>query len=404
MRQLQKIVILLWIVGLSGACSKPDLDLSSQSNVQAAPVNAIVAIGRLEPEGEVIKLSVPNAQDSRVNQILVKEGDYVQSGQVIAILQGIDRRQADVNEARAEVKLQQAQLRKARQGDAKRSQLIAEQAAITRFEAQLKTETLQRKAAIASATATIKNAALTYQRRQTLFGEGAIARADLDQAQRELNTAKADLEERKGALQQTLSTIPADIAQQRAKLAELREIRPVDLQIAAAQLEKAEIAVKQRQALLEDVRVRAPISGQILRINTRIGEQVNTSQGIMELARTKQMIVKAEIPENSIGKVRKQQRATVSSEYGGFTGEIHGSVEHIGLQVGKPTNKDANTDNSPSTDSNARIVLVKIRIDSADNAKVSALTNMQVRVKLAISKNTKAMSKPIVRSHEIFMA
>jgi HlyD family secretion protein len=396
MRQLQKIVILLGIMGLSGACSKPDLDLSSQSNVQAAPVNAIVAIGRLEPEGEVIKLSVPNAQDSRVNQILVKEGDYVQSGQVIAILQGIDRRQADVNDARAEVKLQQAQLRKARQGDAKRAQLIAEQAAITRFEAQLKAETLQRKAAIASAKATVQNAALTYQRRQTLFGEGAIARADLDQAQRELNTAKADLEERKGALQQTLSTIPADIAQQRAKLAELREIRPVDLQIAAAQLEKAEIAVKQRQTLLEDVRVRAPISGQILRINTRIGEQVNTSQGIMELARTNQMIVKAEIPENSIGKVRKQQRATVSSEYGGFTGEIQGTVEHIGLQVGKPANKDANTDNSPSTDSNARVVLVKIRIDSADNAKVSALTNMQVRVKLATSTNTKTMSKPIV--------
>jgi HlyD family secretion protein len=396
MRQLQKIVILLGIMGLSGACSKPDLDLSSQSNVQAAPVNAIVAIGRLEPEGEVIKLSVPNAQDSRVNQILVKEGDYVQSGQVIAILQGIDRRQADVNDARAEVKLQQAQLRKARQGDAKRAQLIAEQAAITRFEAQLKAETLQRKAAIASAKATVQNAALTYQRRQTLFGEGAIARADLDQAQRELNTAKADLEERKGALQQTLSTILADIAQQRAKLAELREIRPVDLQIAAAQLEKAEIAVKQRQTLLEDVRVRAPISGQILRINTRIGEQVNTSQGIMELARTNQMIVKAEIPENSIGKVRKQQRATVSSEYGGFTGEIQGTVEHIGLQVGKPANKDVNTDNSPSTDSNARVVLVKIRIDSADNAKVSALTNMQVRVKLATSTNTKTMSKPIV--------
>ncbi len=396
MRQLQKIVILLGIVGLSGACNKTDLDLSSQSNVQAAPVNAIVAIGRLEPEGEVIKLSVPNAQDSRVNQILVKEGDLVQSGQVIAILQGIDRRQADVNDARAEVKLQQAQLRKAKQGDAKRAQFIAEQATITRFEAQLKSETLQRKAAIASANATVQNAALTYQRRQTLFGKGAIARADLDQAQRELNTAKADLEERKGALQQTLSTIPADIAQQRAKLAELREIRPVDLQIAAAQLEKAEIAVKQRQALLEDVRVRAPISGQILRINTRIGEQVNTSQGIMELARTNQMIVKAEIPENSIGKVRKQQRATVSSEYGGFTGEIRGTVEHIGLQVGKPANKDANTDNSPSTDSNARVVLVKVRIDSADNAKVSALTNMQVRVKLAIPRKTKATSKPIV--------
>ncbi len=395
MWQLQKVVILAGFMGLCGACTS-DSDPLSQAAVKAAPVNAVVAIGRLEPEGEVIKLSVPNAQDSRVNQILVKEGDHVQSGQVIAILQGIDRRQADVNDARAEVKLQQAQLRKARQGDAKKAQLIAEEAAIRRFEAQLKTETLQRKAVIASAKATVQNAALTYQRRQTLFREGAIARADLDQAQRELNTAKADLEERKGALQQTLSTIPADIAQQRAKLAELREIRPVDLQIAAAQLEKAEIAVKQRQALLEDVRVRAPISGQILRINTRIGEQVNTSQGIMELAHTNQMIVKAEIPENSISKVRKNQRARISSEYGGFSGEIHGIVEQIGLQVGKPAVKDANTDSSPTTDNNARVIIVKIRINAIDNRKVSALTNMQVRVKLSTSTPEKGISKPIV--------
>lgn len=42
---------------------------SKQVAVEAAPVTAVVALGRIEPEGEVIKLSVPNAQDSRVNQI-----------------------------------------------------------------------------------------------------------------------------------------------------------------------------------------------------------------------------------------------------------------------------------------------------------------------------------------------
>jgi HlyD family secretion protein len=397
MGQLQKLVMLVGALGLCGACSKPDLGLSSQSEaVQAAPVDAVVAIGRLEPEGEVIKLSVPNAQDSRVNQILVREGDRVRAGQVIAILQGIDRRTADVNDARAEVKLQQAQLRKVQQGDAKKAQIVSEEAVMIRLEAQMKAEMQQRKAAIASTEATLQNAELTYQRRQALFRKGAIARADLELAQRELNTAKADLEERKGALQQTLTTIPAEMAQQSAKLAELREIRPVDLQIAAAQLEKAEIAVKQRQALLEDVQVRAPISGQILRINTRIGEQVNTSQGIVEIARTDQMIVKAEINENSIGKIRRRQRAIMSSEYGGFFGEIHGSVEQIGLQVGKPVVKDANTDSSPTTDSNARVIIVKIRIDPSDNSKVSALTNMQVRVKLPTSRPKKMMHQSIV--------
>jgi HlyD family secretion protein len=43
---------------------------------QIAPTK-VTALGRLEPAGEVIKLSVANAQDSRVNQLLVTEGDRV---------------------------------------------------------------------------------------------------------------------------------------------------------------------------------------------------------------------------------------------------------------------------------------------------------------------------------------
>lgn len=386
MWQWQTLAIFVGIASLCGACSLPDRD--SSNSVQAAPVAAVVALGRLEPDGEVIKLSVPNAQDSRVNRILVKEGDRVRAGQLIALLQGIDRRQADVRDARADVRLQQATLTKVQQGEAKKAQLVAQQATIARSEAQLQAETQQRQAAIASSTATLRNAALTYQRRQTLQREGAIARADLDTAQREWDTARAELAERNAALQQTLTTLPAEIAQERAKLAELREVRPVDLQIAAAQLEKAEIAVQQRQALLEDVQVRAPISGQILRINTRIGEQVNTAQGIMELARTEQMVVTAEISEIDVSKVHNGQRATITSEYGGFIGEIHGMIAHISLQVGRRSLQDANAVNSPTIDSNARIIAVKIRIDPNDNAKVASFTNMQVRVKLPMENRT----------------
>jgi HlyD family secretion protein len=385
MQQLQKLVALVGVASMCMACDLLE-PKASQTVVQAAPVAAVVALGRLEPDGEVIKLSVPNAQDSRVNRILVKEGDHVQSGQLIALLQGIDRRQADVQDAKADVRLQQATLTKVRQGDAKQAQITAQQATIARLEAQLKTETQQRQAAIASASATLRNAALTYQRRQALQQEGAIARADLDTAQREWDTARAELAERQAALQQTLTTVSAEIVQERARLAELREVRPVDLQIAAAQLEKAEIAVQQRQALLEDVQVRAPISGQILRINTRIGEQVNTAQGIMELARTEQMVVTAEIAEIDVGKIHNGQRAIITSEYGGFIGEVHGTIAHISLQVGRRSLQDANAVNSPTTDSNARVIAVKIRIDPKDNAKVASFTNMQVRVKLTMEK------------------
>jgi HlyD family secretion protein len=255
-----RYAMLLCLFGLCASCSALKENSPSEKLVEAVPVSAVVALGRIEPEGEVIKLSVSNAQDSRVNQILVKEGDFVKANQVIAILQGIDRRQADLRE-----------LRKAQQGDAKLGQLAAQRAAIERLQAQLQTQTVQRKAAIASTEATLRNAQLTYQRRQALVREGALRRDELDTAQRDLATTQAELATRQAELDQTVRTLQAEIAQEQAKLRELQEIRPVDVEIARAQLEKARILVTQKKAILEDAEVRVPIAGQILRINTRIG-------------------------------------------------------------------------------------------------------------------------------------
>ncbi|MDZ7968677.1 MAG: HlyD family efflux transporter periplasmic adaptor subunit [Nostoc sp. DedSLP03] len=368
-----------------------------ETSVEPALVTSVVALGRIEPEGEVIKLSVPNAQDSRVNKILVKEGDFVNANQVIAILQGIERREADLSDAQTDVRLKQAELAKIQQGDAKKAQLAMQRAAIASSKAQRIGEIKQKKAAIASTEATLREAQLTYQRRQALASNGAISRADRDSAQRELATTQATLAERKADLEQTEKTLQSSIAQERAKLAQLQEVRPVDIEIARAQLDKAKIAVNQRKADLEDAKVRVPIAGQILKINTRIGEQVNTSQGIVELAQTNRMYAIAEISETDINKVRMGQQAVISSEYGGFTGEIQGVVEQIGLQIGKQTLQDAdsssasgNDTGSPTTDQNARVIAVKVRITPKDSPKVAALTNMQVRVKLDIATNNNA--------------
>jgi HlyD family secretion protein len=349
-------------------------------------VNSVVALGRLEPEGEVIKLSVPNAQDSRVNKILVKEGDRVEANQVIAILQGIERREADLQDAEADVRLRQAELLKTAQGESKIAQIAAQKAAIEKLKAQLSSSQIQQQAAIDTANANLHNVELTYQRRQELNGKGAIARSSVDETQRDLDIAQATVREKRASLTQTIETLEAEISQATSQLVALSEVRPVDIEIAQAQLEKARIAVNQKQANLRDAEVRVPISGQILRINTRVGEQVNTQQGIVELAKTNQMYAIAEIPESSIGKVRQGQKATVSSEYNSFNGELQGIVQSIGLQVGKKNQQDAGG-STPTTDQNARVVTVKVKIDPKDSEKVASFTNMQVRVKLAIEES-----------------
>ena len=391
MNRIRQSIVLVSILGLCAACQPQEQKPAQPGAAQAAPVTAIVALGRLEPEGEIIKLSVPNAQDSRVNRILVKEGERVRVNQIIAVLQGIDRREADVRDAEADVRLRTAELEKTRQGETKKAQIQAQEATIARLNAQLETQLQQRQAAIANANAILKNAQQTYQRRLSLYQEGGLPRADLDTAQRDVEAARATWNERQADLSQSDRTLRAEIVQEQAKLAELREVRPIDVEIAQAQLDKARIAITQRQANLEDVQVRSPINGQILRINTRIGEQVNTAQGIMEIAQTDRMFVTAEVSENDIDRVRKGQKAAIASEYGGFTGEIQGTVEQVGLQIGRRTQQDAasagGSTGSPTTDQNARVVIVKIRVNANDNAKVAAFTNMQVRVKINADDN-----------------
>ncbi|MBW4612861.1 MAG: HlyD family efflux transporter periplasmic adaptor subunit [Desmonostoc vinosum HA7617-LM4] len=373
------------IFALCTACGS----MQAQSNVRDSPVSTqiatstqVVALGKLVPEGDVIKISVVNAQDSRVNQILVKEGDFVKTNQVIAVLQGQNRAEQQLRDAQANVAIKRSQLLKIQQGDAKQGEIAAQRAAITELEARFRTETKQRQATIAQAAATIRNAELKYQRYVTLAQEGAVKRSELDDAQEEFDRAKAILSQNQAELENTTSTIQAQLAKEKANLKRLQEVRPVDVQIAKAELEQAQIQVEQNKAVLEDTQVRVPIAGQILRINTRVGEQVNTQEGIAELGQTKQMYAIAEVYETDIVKVRRGQQTTINSEYGGFSGEIHGKVAQIGLQIGKTRlNQDQN---NPTTDVNARVVEVKIRIDPKDSPKVATLTGMQVRVKIDI--------------------
>ena len=344
------------------------------------PVTNIVALGRLAPKGEIIKLSVPNAEDSRVNQILVEEGDKVKAGQVIAILQGFERRQRDLEEAKKNVEFFRARLEQTKSGDAKQAEIAAQRANISRLQAQLRTETAVRKAAIASAEATLRQAETNYQRRVSLANEGAISSEEKDLAKEQWETAQATLEQTNAQLNNTVETLQEQINQEQKNLARLQEVRPVDIRVAEVELERAMIAVEQREADLDDTKVRVPISGQILRINTRVGEQVNTQQGIVELGQTDQMYAIAEVYETEIGKVTLGQTATVTSEYGGFEGKVKGVVEHIGLQVGARQISEGSS--NPTTDENTRVVEVKIRINPEDNDKVSRLTSMQVRVEI----------------------
>ncbi|MGD1917793.1 MAG: HlyD family secretion protein, partial [Pleurocapsa sp.] len=296
------LILVLPISACDANSQAQSQDSNPKTNNQTKQPKQVVALGKLIPRGEVIKLSVANAEDSRVNQILVEEGDRVEKNQVIAILQGYENRQRDLEEAQKSVELAQARLEQTLAGDTKQAELAAQRANISRLESQLRNEIAEKKAAIASGEAQLRQAKLTYDRNKSLQQDGAVSQQAFDETKERLDMAQGNLNERKAQLSNINQSLRAEINQEKENLARLQEIRPVDVRVTEIELERAAIAVEQRKSDLEDTKVKVPISGQILRINTRVGEQVNTQQGIVELGRTEEMYAIAEVYETDISK------------------------------------------------------------------------------------------------------
>jgi HlyD family secretion protein len=56
-------------------------------------LRAITDLGRVEPQGEVIKISGP--LEERIGRLVVKEGQYVKTGDVLAYLESYEERLAE---------------------------------------------------------------------------------------------------------------------------------------------------------------------------------------------------------------------------------------------------------------------------------------------------------------------
>lgn len=381
--RLYSIGAAIALLGVSGWMVSQKLTQSSNASADLASAQpsipkSISAVGRIEPRGSIIKLSAANAKDSRVNKLLVKAGDWVQAGQVIAILQGLEKQQAALVEAERTIDVQEATLRQVQSGTTTSADRSAQEAAIQRLEAQLSTTLRSQQASVDEAKSNLVRSKTEYERYEQLYEEGAVSASQRDDRTQAYKADIAQLEVAEAMLDNQRETLIAQIDEAQARLDRLDEVPGGNIEVSQAQLLLAKSQYDSVEASLEDYYVRAPIDGQILSINSQVGEQVSTDQGVVDLAQTEQMYVIAEVYETDVPRVKAGQKVTVVSENGGFVGELTGQVETIGLQIQKTD--VLNTD--PAADQNARVVEVKVRLDPDDSDKVAGLTYMQVRSKI----------------------
>ncbi|MDJ0674815.1 MAG: ABC exporter membrane fusion protein [Calothrix sp. MO_167.B42] len=339
---------------------------------------AVTALGHLVPEGEVTQLSAPNSLSGvRVEKLLVKQGDKVKAGQVIAWMQGYTEATAAWQQAKDKLKVAEAKLIQIKAG-AKQGDINAQKATVSRLNKQLVGEIATQEAAIARLQAQLENAQTENSRYQKLYREGAISASNSDSKRLQLKTVQQQLREAQANLESTRNTIKDQLKEAKARLNSVKEVRSVDVNLAKAELKSAMTAVTQAKAERDLTYVSTPIDGTILKIHAKTGEVIAGS-GIVEIGKTSQMYVIAEVYQTDIENVRIGQKATISST--AFSGQLQGTVNDIGLLVDKQNVLSIN----PGADTDRRIIRVKIRIDDPkDSKKVASLTNLQVDVAIKI--------------------
>lgn len=376
--------------------------------------NTIDALGRIEPQGEVIKVAPPSfLGDSKVEKILVKEGDEIKANQIIAILDRHAITKAQLESAAQEIEVAKAgeQIIKAgaKSGEIEAQkaaiqrleaqlswQIAADNAEIGRLEAQLQTERQAQQATIQRLQSESNNAEMEFKRYEQLYADGGTSASILDQRKMALQTTNESVKEAKANLsrivdtlqkqivqakavaQQNVATLNQQIQEARANLDRIAEVRSVDVQKAQAEVDKAIATYKQAQQDLELTYVRAPISAQVIKIHSKSGEVADSSKGIVELGQTNQMMVVAEVYESDIGKIRVGQKATIQSESGAFAEELKGTVSEVGRQISK---KDV-LSSDPAADVDVRVVEVQILLTPEDSRRVANLTYAKVLVKI----------------------
>jgi HlyD family secretion protein len=365
----------------------------STITVAAAPtVETVSALGRLEPEGEVIQVFAPTAAEgARVETLKVSHGQQVRRGDVIAVLDRYQRRWAALQEAQEQVKVAEAQLSQVEAG-AKSGQIQAQARVVDRQKVELQTETEAQAATIARIEAERRNAELEDQRYQALYAEGAVSASMRDSKQLMAETVRQRLNEAQVNLNRIQQSRQQQISEAEATLNQIAEVRPVDVEVARSQVAQAQARVAQAQAELDLATVRSPQNGQVLKIHTRPGELVG-NKGIISLGQTQRMVAVAEVYESDLSHICAGQNATVISKNNAFPDVLQGKVMEVGLEINK---QDVlNTD--PAAQFDARVVEVKVLLDQPSSRKVAGLTNLSIQVAIAVTPRVGALAQPCRR-------
>ena len=287
-------IIFIFIIGLIfSSCSKKKVEVKDP-NADAVHVEVAQAIAQdfqqiYRASGAIEPISAAEVSPDvagKIVKLLVQEGSYVKKGQVIAQLDEVPLT-AQYDQAKAALKLAEANWEKAQTGVRPQELVIAQQAV------------LQAKVTLTATTTDL-------MRTENLYKAGVATKQELDGA----------------SVRVKLSEAQYNSAIENLKLAE-EGARKEDKQAAEAGYDQAKAAVALVKDQLEKTRIKSPFDGVIIKKYHDIGEMVMPGVAIFRVETNNPIKAVLRIPQEDAGQIKVGQAVAISLPTNGtVTGKV----------------------------------------------------------------------------------
>ena len=323
---------------------------------------------RLSGNLEITEINAAFKTPGRVVELLVKEGDTVKKGQLLARMESsaleFSKQGYQAGVAAAESALAQLRTDTERARDSLDREAAMRRAEIALAEAQVrdveagsrKQEIAQAQAGLDDARAQRDQAAADWERAQKLFKQEDISRVQFDQAQtrwRSTTAAVQNAEQRlalvkEGPRKETLELAKAQLNRARAALqlteANRKELirKGQEVSLRKADIDRARAQVGVTEVQIGDTEIKAPMDGVVLAKPTELGEVVGAGTTIVTLGDTARPWLRGYITESQLGRVKLGQKVKLRTDsfqgvdYEGVVTFIASEAEFTPKQIQTP--------------------------------------------------------------------
>jgi HlyD family secretion protein len=310
--------------------------------IAAAPAR-VTALGEVLPVTNLVTVAAPTGQDAgRIAEIKIAEAQTVTAGETLAVLDTEPLLRAELAQATANEAV-------------KRAALASRTADLSATEAQLAAQVDQLKVALEKAQSDL-------DRRTTLRDSGLYQDTALIDLRLDVQSATFNLRNTEIQLDRNRARSPDGVR--------------LDEASARAELDAATAARQNAEARYAKALVKAPISGRVIALFGRVGEQID-SDGFAQIGDTTQMMVRAEVYESDITGIFLDQKVEVTSRAIGAV--LTGKVDRMGVRISEQS--ILSTD--PAAIVDARVIEVWILLDETSSVATQDLSGLQVLASFA---------------------